>query len=48
VTYNERFPTSGLRARVAAVANRYSERYEAYLAPIAPLDELTFRLQVLK
>ena len=48
VVYNERFPTRGVRAAVAAFANRHHERYESSLAPLFPLDELTFHLRVRK
>ncbi|HOT81181.1 MAG TPA: hypothetical protein PKY13_14395 [Microthrixaceae bacterium] len=48
VVYNERFPARGPRALVARFANRRAERYESYLAPIIPLDELTFTLRVRK
>jgi hypothetical protein len=48
VTFNERFASSGPRAWLARFANRWPARYEAYLAPAMPLDELTFKLRVIK
>ena len=48
VTFNERFSQRGLRARVTARANRRPAAYEARLSHLFPLDELTFRLRVLK
>jgi SAM-dependent methyltransferase len=48
VTFNKRFPERGVRARVTAWANRRPQTYEARLSPLFPLDELTFRLRVLK
>jgi SAM-dependent methyltransferase len=48
VRFNERFPGRGLRARVATYANRRPQAYEARLSPLIPLDELTFRLRVVK
>lgn len=48
VVYNERFPRRGPKAIVAKYANRNVDRYESYLAPIIPLDELTFVLRVVK
>jgi SAM-dependent methyltransferase len=48
VAFNERFPATGLRARVTAWANRRPQTYEARLSSLLPLDELTFRLTVLK
>lgn len=48
VVYNERFPSAGLRGALARYATRHHSRYEARLAPILPLDELTFRLRVMK
>jgi SAM-dependent methyltransferase len=48
ITFNERFPHRGLRARMTAFANRRPEAYEARVSQLFPLDELTFRLRVLK
>lgn len=48
VVFNERFPSRGPRALLAKLANRWPGRYETYLASAMPLDELTFKLRVLK
>lgn len=48
ITYNERFGPQGPRARLARYATAHRDRYETYLAPLAPLDELTFELRVVK
>jgi len=48
VVFNERFPANGLRARVTSWANRRPGAYEARLSHLFPLDELTFRLRVIK
>jgi SAM-dependent methyltransferase len=48
VLFNDRFPSDGVRALIARAANRWPERYEQHVAPILPLDELTFLLRVLK
>lgn len=48
VVFNERFPSTGLRAMLARAANHWPERYEQHISPILPLDELTFTLRVIK
>ena len=48
VTFNERFPSRGVRGLLARVANHWPERYEQHLSSILPLDELTFVLRVIK
>ena len=48
VVFNERFPVRGLRALVARFANRKPASYEERLSHLFPLDELTFRLRVVK
>ena len=48
VTFNERFPTRGVRGLLARAATRWPERYEQHVAPLLPLDELTFKLRVIK
>jgi len=48
VRFNERWPARGWRARVARIANRNPQRYEARFSQFFPLGELTFRLRVIK
>jgi len=48
ITYNERFGSRGPRAHLARYATSHRTRYETYLAPLFPLDELTFELRVVK
>ena len=48
VSFNERFPSRGVRAVVARLANRRPTAYEERLSSLLPLDELTFRLRVMK
>jgi len=48
LSFNERFPVRGLRARVASFANKRPLAYEERLSSLFPLDELTFRLRVIK
>jgi hypothetical protein len=48
VTFNERFPSTGVRGLLARAANRWPERYEQHVSSVLPLDELTFILRVVK
>ena len=48
VTFNERFPSTGMRGLLARAANRWPERYEQHVSSVLPLDELTFILRVAK
>lgn len=48
VRFNERITRGPLRTLAKWVANRWPERYEDWLGHLVPLDELTFRLRVLK
>jgi hypothetical protein len=48
VTFNERFPATGVRGLLARAANRWPERYEQHVSSVLPLDELTFILRVIK
>ncbi len=48
VLFNERWPTAGYRARVAAWANRHPSAYEQRLSHLLPLDELTFVMEAVK
>jgi len=48
VSFNERFPRRGIRAVVARFANKRPTAYEERLSSLLPLDELTFRLRVMK
>lgn len=48
VTFNERIARGPLATIVKAVANRWPTRYEQHLSHLFPLDELTFRLRVIK
>lgn len=44
----ERGPFKPLRVLMKAFANRWPNRYEAYLSHLFPLDELTFYLRTVK
>jgi SAM-dependent methyltransferase len=48
VIFNQRFPSGGFRGLLARGANRWPGRYEQHIAPVLPLDELTFLLRVVK
>lgn len=48
VTFNLRWPRTGIRGVIARFANRSPERYEARWSHLVPLDELTFELRVIK
>lgn len=48
LVFNERFPSRGMRARLARYASRKPVAYEERLSQLLPLDELTFRLRVVK
>jgi SAM-dependent methyltransferase len=48
VIFNERFSEHGLSGRIGRWANRHPQAYEARLSQLFALDELTFRLRVLK
>jgi len=52
IVFNERIVERGvsglLRLALKAFANRWPNRYEAYLSHLLPLDELTFYLRTVK
>lgn len=48
VIFNESIPVRRCRRLVRALANRWPLRYEVHLSHLIPLDDLTFRLRVVK
>ncbi|UPT74515.1 MAG: class I SAM-dependent methyltransferase [Elusimicrobiota bacterium] len=48
IRFNERINRGPIRTLTKWLANRWPERYEDSLSHLIPLDELTFRLRVLK
>lgn len=48
VVFNERITRGPIRGLVKIIANLWPVRYEDWISHIVPLDELTFRLRVLK
>jgi hypothetical protein len=48
VLYNERITRGPIYSFIKAVANKWPNRYEWHLSHFFPLDELSFRLRVVK
>jgi len=50
--FNEKIKESGLLGKakglIKALANRYPQKYEAYIGHLIPLDELTFYVRTIK
>jgi hypothetical protein len=48
IAFNERISRGPVRSLAKMIANRWPVRYEDLLSHLIPLDELTFRLRVIK